>query len=172
MVRPGEMLAWMGEMIREGAIHAATLGEHHLPARRRQHLSAACLLTASSADCSPAWCCLQLDSMVVGRPVFRHTWRHYWDVMGRKDWEEFHTKRMEGRPRQEAQVFPLSDDAAWVLGAHEGAMAVMDMAVPLAGGTWPDEFGGRYYPAQRGNNSALWWEVRQPAAHGADLLCH
>ena len=47
MVRPGEMLAGMGEMIREGAIHAATLGEHHLPALRRQHVSAACLLTAS-----------------------------------------------------------------------------------------------------------------------------
>ena len=95
--------------------------------------------------------------------------------MGRDHWDDDNVKYIdaEGRPQIETRIVPFSDDAAWVMGAHEGPLILLDdMAVPLARSTWPDDLGGRYYPAQRGNNSALWWEVRQPAAHGADLLCH
>ena len=115
---------------------------------------------------------MQLDSMVVGRPIFRHTWRHYWHVMGRDHWEEDNMNKMEGRPRPELQTVKFMEDAVWLTGAQEGPFVVFDMEVPLARGEWPDDLGGRYYPAQRGNNSAMWWEVRrQPHDWLASRVC-
>ena len=115
---------------------------------------------------------LQQDSLIAGRPIFRHTWRHYWHVMGREHWDEDNVKYLDSRPKIEMQPVQLSDDAAWVIGKHEDALAALDIEVPLARGEWPDDLGGRYYPAQRGNNSAMWWEVRrQPHDWLASRVC-
>ena len=45
-------------------------------------------------------------------------------------------------------------------GKPEDVWFVADLVLPLANATWPEELGGRFYPAERGNYTAHWMEVR------------
>ena len=58
--------------------------------------------------------------------------------------------------------------AAQAAGKAEDTWWVAHLALPSANGTWPEEFGGRFYPPERGNCTSHWMEVR--VVHHA-LVC-